>query len=113
VVTREVPWVAQENRVVVQPMGHECYRIKLNFGFRDNPDVPKSLELCAAHGLTFNNLETSFFLSRETVIPTHGTGMADWREKLFAAMTRNAGSAVEFFNIPANRVIELGTQVQI
>jgi KUP system potassium uptake protein len=113
VVTREVPWVAQENRVVVQPMGHECYRIRLNFGFRDNPDVPKSLELCAAYGLTFNNLETSFFLSRETVIPTHGTGMADWREKLFAAMTRNAGSAVEFFNIPANRVIELGTQVQI
>jgi KUP system potassium uptake protein len=123
VVTRDVPWVAKEDRVGVQAMGHDCYRIKLFFGFRDNPDVPKALELCQekgeaigapqGQGLVFNTLETSFFLSRDTVIPTHGTGMADWREKLFAAMTRNAGSAVEFFNIPANRVIELGTQVQI
>jgi KUP system potassium uptake protein len=113
VITRDVPWVTEEVRVTVQALGHECYRIKLYFGFRDNPDVPKALELCGAQGLTFNTLETSFFLSRDTVIPTHGTGMADWREKLFAAMTRNAGSAVEFFNIPANRVIELGTQVQI
>lgn len=113
VVTRDVPWVVHEERVKVQPMGHDCFRVKLIFGFRDNPDVPKALERCEPHGLVFNTLETSFFLSRETVIATPGTGMADWREKLFAAMFRNAGSAVEFFNIPANRVIELGTQVQI
>jgi KUP system potassium uptake protein len=115
VVIRDVPWVAAEERVKVQPMGHDCYRVKLNYGFRDNPDVPKALELCQGQcqGLVFNTLETSFFLSRETVIPTAGDGMADWREKLFAAMFRNAGSAVEFFNIPANRVIELGTQIQI
>lgn len=113
VLTRDLPWVAPEQRVEVQPLGHDCYRVKLSFGFRDNPDVPKALQLCESQGLIFNTLETSFFLSRETVIPTSGVGMADWREKLFAAMFRNAGSAVEFFNIPANRVIELGTQVQI
>jgi KUP system potassium uptake protein len=105
--------VAPEERFAVEPLGHNCFRIKLYFGFRDNLDVPAALQLCMGCGLTFNALETSYFLSRETVIPTPGEGMADWRERLFAAMTRNAGSAVEFFNIPANRVIELGTQVEI
>ena len=113
VTTRDVPWVAKEDRVEVDSLGHDCFRIKLCFGFRDNPDVPKALKLCESKGLVFNALETSFFLSRETVIPTPGIGMADWREKLFATMSRNAGSAVEFFNIPANRVIELGTQIEI
>jgi KUP system potassium uptake protein len=113
VVTRDVPWVAPEERFAVEPLGHNCFRIKLYFGFRDTLDVPSALQLCVGCGMTFNALETSYFLSRETVIPTPGEGMADWRERLFAAMTRNAGSAVEFFNIPANRVIELGTQVEI
>jgi KUP system potassium uptake protein len=113
VVTRDVPWVAPEERFAVEPLGHNCFRIKLYFGFRDTLDVPSALQLCTGCGMTFNALETSYFLSRETVIPTPGSGMADWRERLFAAMTRNAGSAVEFFNIPANRVIELGTQVEI
>jgi KUP system potassium uptake protein len=113
VITRDIPWVPAAERTAVESLGQNCYRIKLFFGFRDTPDVPKALELCRPHGLEFENLDTSFFLSRETVIAAHGPGMADWREKLFAAMSRNAGSAVEYFHIPANRVIELGTQVEI
>jgi KUP system potassium uptake protein len=113
VITRDVPWVPAEERFTVEPLGHNCFRVKLYFGFRDVFDVPAALARCESCGLTFTPLETSFFLSRETVVPTPGAGMADWRERLFAAMTRNAGSAVEFFKIPANRVIELGTQIEI
>jgi KUP system potassium uptake protein len=71
-------------------------------------------ELCPNHGLAFDLMQTSFFLSRERVIPVESieSGMAFWRERLFAAMSRNSGSAVEYFNIPTNRVIELGTQVE-
>jgi KUP system potassium uptake protein len=72
-------------------------------------------ELCAAQGMTFELMQTSFFLSRQIVVPMAGLagGMALWRERMFAAMMRNSGSAIEYFNIPTNRVIELGTQVEI
>jgi KUP system potassium uptake protein len=113
VIYRDVPWVPFEERVEVERLGNECYRIKIHFGFMNVPDVPKALELCAGHGLEFNTLETSFFVSREKLIPTRGDGMALWRERLFATMSRNAGSIVDYFNIPSNRVIELGTQVEI
>ncbi|HVC13014.1 MAG TPA: potassium transporter Kup, partial [Burkholderiales bacterium] len=95
---------------------HECWRVILQFGFKNRPDVSQALtELCKTQGLPVTMMETSFFLSRETLIPTVGapSGMALWRERLFAAMARNAGSAVAYFNIPPNRVIELGTQVEI
>ena len=113
VIYRDVPWVPFDERVEVKRLGNECYRIKIHFGFMNVPDVPKALELCAQHGLEFNTLETSFFVSREKLIPTRGDGMALWRERLFATMSRNAGSIVDYFNIPSNRVIELGTQVEI
>ena len=116
VTVEDVPWVPFGERVAVEPLGHDCYRVTLNFGFMNRPDVWQSLsELCPDHGLAFNLMETSFFLSRERVIPVTGRedGMALWRERMFAAMTRNSGSAVEYFNIPTNRVIELGTQVEI
>ena len=113
VVYRDEPWVPFDERVEVERLGHDCYRIRIHFGFMNVPDVPKALELCAEHGLQFNTLETSFFVSREKLIPTHGDGMALWRERLFATMARNAGSIVDYFNIPSNRVIELGTQVEI
>ncbi len=115
VVVKEVPFVPAGERVDVAPLGHECYRIMIHFGFKDTPDVPLALALCRMHGLEFHLLQTSFFLSRETLIPIagNGEGMALWREQLFAAMARNAGSAVEYFNIPTNRVIELGTQIEI
>ena len=113
VVSRDVPWVRNEDRVLIEALGNECFRIKLHFGFMNVPDVPKALKLCKPHNMEFNTLETSFFVSRETVIPTPGDGMALWRERLFATMTRNAGNIVDYFHIPSNRVIELGTQVEI
>jgi len=115
VVVEDVPFVPAAERVHIEPLGHECYRIVVHFGFKDEPDVTQALALCRERGLEFQMLQTSFFLSRETVIPTArtGEGMALWRERLFAAMARNAGSPVEYFNIPANRVIELGTQIEI
>ena len=113
VVFKDIPWVPLNERVMVEPLGHDCYRIKLYFGFMNSPDVPQALEKCRDYGLEFHMLETSFFVSRETVIPTAGEEMAMWRERLFVTMARNAGSIVEYFSIPSNRVIELGTQVEI
>ncbi|MDC8785669.1 potassium transporter Kup [Roseateles koreensis] len=113
VMFQEVPWVPDSQRVEVEAMAPGFWRVKLHFGFMDQPDVPHALTLCAAKGLTIPAFETSYFLSRETVIPTPGAGMADWREHLFAAMSRNAGSVAEFFCLPDNAVVELGTRVQI
>jgi len=111
----DVPWLPMEERCKVEPMGHECYRILMRFGFKDRPDVTKALELCKPLGLEFHMMETSFFLNRETLIPVLDTwgGMALWRERMFAAMARNASSVTDYFNIPTNRVIELGTQIEI
>jgi KUP system potassium uptake protein len=77
------------------------------------PDVPRALALCESHGLRIPVFETSYFLSRETVVPTPGHGMARWREHLFAAMNRNATGVVAFFRLPDNAVVELGTRIQI
>jgi KUP system potassium uptake protein len=115
VTVKDDPYVPDAERIKIESLGQECYRILMQFGFKDRPDVPKALELCAAQGLEFQTLQTSYFLSRETVIASvrQTSGMALWRDRLFAMMTRNAGSVVEYFNLPTNRVIELGTQVEI
>jgi KUP system potassium uptake protein len=102
-----------ERRVDVQALGHGFWRVEVNYGFMNTPDVPKALELTASHGLAVPLFETSYFLSRETVVPTPGDGMTSWREKLFAAMSQNAGGVVEFFRLPSNAVVELGTRVAI
>ena len=109
----EVPWVPAEERVSVQDLGNAFWRVSLHFGFMDTPDVPQALALAEKQGLHVSAFETSFFLSRETVVSTPGTGMASWRERVFAAMTRNARSAAEYFRLPDNTVVELGTRVQI
>jgi KUP system potassium uptake protein len=108
-----VPWVPMAERIEVQPLSHCFWQVTLHYGFMNVPDVPKALELTASHGLKIPTFETSFFVSRETVVPTPGSGMARWRERLFAAMSRNAGGVVEFFRLPDNAVVELGTRVQI
>ena len=113
VLTEEVPSVPELDRVDLKELGHGAWRMMLRYGFKDEPDIPRALELCAAKGLEFNMMETSFFLNRETIIPSKLPGMAIWRESLFAWMSRSAESAMEFFKIPPNRVIELGTQVEI
>jgi KUP system potassium uptake protein len=109
----DVPWVSFEDRVQVRQLVRGFWQVRVNYGFKNTPDIPKAIELCASHGLRIDPFQTSYFLSRETVVPTKGTGMAHWREKLFAAMSRNAGSVAEFFKLPNNAVIELGTRVQI
>ena len=110
----DTPWVPFNERVKVEALGNGCWRIRARFGFKNPVDVPQALALCCEHGLDFEIMETSFFLSRETLIPVIGEGgMALWRERLFATMARNASSVVEYFHLPTNRVIELGTRIEI
>ncbi|HSV71543.1 MAG TPA: potassium transporter Kup [Methylibium sp.] len=109
----DVPWIPFEERVQVVPLAPDFWQVTVHYGFKNSPDLPQALELCRAQGLAINAFETSWFLSRETVVPTPGAGMAHWREALFAAMSRNAGGVAEFFRLPNNCVIELGTRVQI
>ncbi len=111
--TRDIPHVADDERIEIQPLGGEFYRAIVHYGFKDEPDVPRALELAAAKDLKFEMMETSFFLSRQTLVPKAGPGMALWRDKLFAVMARNASSATTYFKIPANRVVELGTRIEL
>jgi KUP system potassium uptake protein len=112
---RDVPWVSFEERVTCERIGHGCWRVNVRFGFMNRPDVMRALEVCGALGLEFDMMQTSFFLSRQQVVPSTGGGstMARWRERMFSAMARNAGNITDYFNIPTNRVIELGTRVEI
>jgi KUP system potassium uptake protein len=107
------PWVAEAERVQVEALAPRFWRVTLHFGFMDTPDVPQAMKLCAAQGLTVPAFETTWFLSRETIVPTQGQGMALWRERFFATMNRNSGSVADWFNLPDNAVVELGTRVQI
>jgi KUP system potassium uptake protein len=107
----EVPYVPDIDRVEVRQLKENFWSVIIQYGFKDEPDVPAALAMCADVGLAFSALETSYFIGRETLIPHSGSEMAFWREKLFVAMFRNAGSATAFFKIPSNRVVELGTQV--
>jgi len=109
----EVPWVGFNKRCEIQPLGHDCWAVTLHFGFKNDPDVPEALKLLQGRGVQLDEMETSYFLSRDTVIPTCGGGMALWREKLFASMHRNAAAAADFLNLPTNRIVELGTKVEI
>ncbi|HEV8688996.1 MAG TPA: potassium transporter Kup, partial [Ideonella sp.] len=86
----EVPWVGFDKRLAIESMGHDCWQLTLNFGFKNDPDVPEALKLLEGRGVPLDEMDTSYFLSRDTVIPTFGDGMAMWREKLFASMHRNA-----------------------
>jgi KUP system potassium uptake protein len=107
----DLPYVPEIDRVEVRKLKGDFYSVIVQYGFKDEPDIPAALALCAEQGLVFEMMETSFFLGRETLIPKLNSDMALWREKLFIAMFRNAGSATSFFKIPSNRVVELGTQV--
>jgi KUP system potassium uptake protein len=113
VVTEEVPSVPDIDQIEIDDLGHGAWRMIVRYGFKDEPDIPLALSRCEALGLPFNMMETSFFLNRETILPSKLPGMAVWRERLFAWMNRSASTAMEFFKLPPNRVIELGTQVEI
>ncbi|HKW84433.1 MAG TPA: potassium transporter Kup [Burkholderiaceae bacterium] len=111
--TLDVPWVPFAERARAEPLCKGAWSITLQFGFKNDVDVPAALELLQGRGFELEPMRTSYFLSRSTVIPTLGGGMAPWREKLFANMHRNAASVADFMNLPPNRVVELGTKVQI
>jgi KUP system potassium uptake protein len=109
----EVPWIGFDRRLELKPLGHECWQVTLHFGFKNDPDVPEALDLLEQHDVRIDDMQTSYFLSRDIVIPTFGAGMAMWREKLFANMHRNAAAAADFLSLPANRVVELGSKMEI
>ena len=109
----EVPWIAFEERIEMEALEHDCWAVTLNFGFKDEPDVPEALKLLEGSGVPLDDMATSYFLSRDIVIPTFGAGMPMWREKLFASMHRNAAAAADFLNLPTNRIVELGAKVEI
>jgi KUP system potassium uptake protein len=111
--TAEVPRVDAAERATVEALGHGFYRIVVRYGFMEEPDVPEALAGIRADGLELAPMRTSFFLGRETLIPSRQPGMAPWRERLFAVMSRNARPATSFFCLPPNRVVELGSQVQL
>jgi KUP system potassium uptake protein len=111
--TRQVPHVEPEGRVSVQPLGEEFYRVIINYGFMEDPDIPEVLADMRPPGPTFDPSETTYFLGRETVIASKHPGMMLWREKLFALMSRNASSATAYFCLPPDRVVEMGSQVEI
>jgi len=113
VVTKEIPFVAADERIEIETLGCDFYRMIGCYGFKEEPDVPELLELAGKTGFPFEMMETSFFVSRETLIPSVRPGMAMWRERLFSSMSKNAVKASDFFHVPANRVVELGTQVEL
>ncbi len=111
--TLDTPTADAEERIELTALGHDFYRLLLRFGFAEEPDVPGTLQKCQKLGLPMDMMDTTFFLSRENIVASDRHGMALWRDKLFAFLTRNAMPATAFFRIPGNRLVELGTQVEI
>ena len=109
----EVPWIVDKDRLEVTPLGHECWQVVIHYGFKDNPDVPGALAKLNGMGCEVTPMTTSYFLSRDSIVPTIGNGMSQWREKLFAQMHLNASSAADFLNLPSNSVVELGSKIEI
>ncbi|MCZ2104797.1 MAG: KUP/HAK/KT family potassium transporter [Comamonadaceae bacterium] len=109
----EVPWIGMDKRLQVEALGHDCWQVGLHYGFKNDPDLPKALGLLAGRGIDLDPMTTSYFLSRHIVAPSVGTGLAPWREKLFAYMHQSATAAAEYLNLPNNAVVELGSKVEI
>jgi KUP system potassium uptake protein len=108
----EVPYVRADDRLSMEQLADSFFHVVIRYGFMDDIDIPKALASCPC-GMDFDLMDTTFFFSRENLIPTRGKGMMLWREYLFIALARNAASPMTFFRIPANRVVELGTQLEI
>ena len=109
----EVPWIGMNKRLEIESLTHDCWQVIVNYGFKNDPNLPKALEQLKLHGANLDPMTTSYFLSRDIVIPTIGGGMATWREKLFAQMHLNASAAAEFLKLPNNSVVELGSKIEI
>jgi len=111
--SHEVPWIGLEKRLEVDSLGHDCWAVTINYGFKNDPDVPSALTALKARGCDMSPMNTSYFLSRDSIVPTVGGGMAQWREKLFAQMHLNASAAADFLNLPSNAVVEMGSKIEI
>ena len=109
----EVPWIGMSKRLEVNSLGHDCWQVNVHYGFKNDLDLPKALRQIKNRGCQLEPMTTSYFLSRDTVVPTIGTGMMRWREKLFAQMHYNASGAADFLNLPNNAVVELGSKIEI
>ena len=110
----DVPYVGQGERIASEPLGHDCWRVAARYGFMEQPDLVHALEQWAPEGAGVDPMQVSYFLSREKIVPgARDRGIARWRDRFFAAMARNAGNITDFFNVPSNRVVELGTRVEL
>jgi KUP system potassium uptake protein len=113
VIIEDKPYVTKGNRVLIEDLGRNFYRLKIFYGFMEMPDLPAALELCSSMGLPFDMMRTSFFISRAMIVSSPHPGMVKWRERLFLILSKNAMNAADFFKIPTNRVIEMGTRIEI
>ncbi len=111
--SHEIPRMDPHKRLELTPLGHDCWQVIVNYGFKDDPDLPTALAQLQSLGQPLDAMSTSYFLSRDIVIPTIGGGMATWREKLFAQMHHNASAAADFLHLPTNAVVELGSKIEI
>ena len=111
--SHEVPWIDKAKRSELIDLGNGCWQVKIHYGFKDDPDVPFALSLLRDKVGNINGMNTSYFLSRDSIVPTVGGGMAQWREKLFAQMYLNASAAADFLNLPSNSVVEMGSKIEI
>jgi len=111
--SHEIPWIGLDKRLEIEPLGHDCWQVVVHYGFKNEPDLPRALQQMRNRGCSLEPMTTSYFLSRDVVVPTLGAGMAPWREKLFAQMHHNAGAAAEFLHLPSNAVVELGSKIEI
>lgn len=113
VVIEDKPYITKGNRLLIKDMGKNFYWVRVFYGFMETPDIPVAMELCATRGLHFDMMDTSFFISRVLIVSSPNPGMVKWRERLFMALSRNAMNAADFFKIPVNRVVEMGTKIEI
>ena len=113
VVTEEIPYVEREERVRCESLGADIWRVDVRYGFSQDPHIPAALAQCPPQGVPFRPMETTYFLGRENLIPVKGPRLHMWRSRLFALLSRNALGATAFFHLPPNRVVELGTQIEI
>lgn len=109
----EVPWIGMDKRLEIEGLGHDCWQVVIHYGFKNDPNIPKALQQIKGRGCELEDMTTSYFLSRDTVVPTIGSGMSHWREKLFAQMHHNASGAADFLKLPNNSVVELGSKIEI
>jgi KUP system potassium uptake protein len=113
VVTDDIPEVSDARRLRLKDFGQGFWAVTAHYGFMQTPDVPAVLRTCRTVGLRIDEADTSYYLGRETLLPTRDRSMALWRKRLFRFLSRNARSATDFFNIPPNRVVEIGTQIEL